>query len=84
MSVTTSIRCDKDLRDSAAKVAEYYGFDLSSVTRAFWMQMSRTKEIPLQLNDGHRYKALWDSAYVADVDKNKAAVLPDDWEQYLD
>lgn len=84
MSVTTSIRCEKSLRDSASQVAEFYGFDLSSVTRAFWTQMVRTKEIPLQLNEGKRYKALWGSAYEAEIDSNGAAVLPDDWEQYLD
>ena len=46
--------------------------------------MVRTKEIPLQLNEGKRYKALWGSAYEAEIDSNGAAVLPDDWEQYLD
>ena len=48
---TMTIRCDeKDKRD-AARVAEYYGFDLSSVTRAFWKQMSRTGRIPLDLGN---------------------------------
>lgn len=46
-----TIRCDeKDKRD-AARVAEYYGFDLSSVTRAFWKQMVRTGRIPLDLGN---------------------------------
>lgn len=48
---TMTIRCDeKDKRD-AARVAEYYGFDLSSVTRAFWKQMVRTGRIPLDLGN---------------------------------
>ncbi|OUP39030.1 type II toxin-antitoxin system RelB/DinJ family antitoxin [Olsenella sp. An188] len=48
---TMTIRCDeKDKRD-AARVAEYYGFDLSSVTRAFWKQIGRTGRIPLDLGN---------------------------------
>lgn len=48
---TMTIRCDeKDKRD-AAWVAEYYGFDLSSVTRAFWKQIGRTGRIPLDLGN---------------------------------
>lgn len=46
-----TIRCDeKDERD-AARIAEYYGFDLSSVTRAFWKQIGRTGRIPLDLGN---------------------------------
>lgn len=48
---TMTIRCDeKDKRD-ADRVAEYYGFDLSSVTRAFWKQIGRTGRIPLDLGN---------------------------------
>ena len=48
---TMTIRCvEKDKRD-AARVAEYYGFDLSSVTRAFWKQIGRTGRIPLDLGN---------------------------------
>lgn len=50
---TMTIRCDEADKKAAQKVAEYYGFDLSSVTRAFWKQMARTHRIPLDLgNEG--------------------------------
>ena len=49
--VTMTIRCDEADKKAAAAVAEYYGFDLSSVTRAFWKQIARTKRIPLNLGN---------------------------------
>ena len=36
---TMTIRCEEKDKIAAQQVAEYYGFDLSSVTRAFWKQM---------------------------------------------
>ena len=48
---TMTIRCDENDKKNAAEVAEYYGFDLSSVTRAFWKQMGRTHRIPLDLGN---------------------------------
>lgn len=45
--VSMTIRCDEKDKAAAAAVAEYYGFDLSSVTRALWKQMARTHQIPL-------------------------------------
>jgi DNA-damage-inducible protein J len=47
---TMTIRCDEADKKAAAAVAEFYGFDLSSVTRALWKQMARTKRIPLDCN----------------------------------
>lgn len=44
---TLTIRVDEDLKRKAAEVAEYYGLDLSSVTRAFYKQMVNTRRIPL-------------------------------------
>lgn len=49
---TMTIRCDDADKRAAAEVAEFYGFDLSSVTRAFWKQMARTRRIPLDLGNG--------------------------------
>lgn len=49
--VTMTIRCDESDKKAAAEVAEFYGFDLSSVTRAFWKQMGRTHRIPLDLGN---------------------------------
>ena len=48
---TISIRVDENEKRQAAKVAQYYGFDLSSVTRAFWRQMVREQRIPLNLGN---------------------------------
>lgn len=48
--ISTTIRADKEDRDGAAAVAACYGFDLSSVTRAFWKQIRRTGSIPLTLS----------------------------------
>lgn len=44
---TLTIRIDSALKNEAAEVADYYGLDLSSVTRAFFKQMVNTRRIPL-------------------------------------
>ncbi len=44
---TLTIRIDEDLKRQASEVADYYGLDLSSVTRAFFKQMVNTRCIPL-------------------------------------
>ncbi len=46
-SSTLTIRVDDELKRGASEVAEYYGLDLSSVTRAFYKQMVNTRRIPL-------------------------------------
>lgn len=46
-----TIRCDDADKAAAAEVAEQYGFDLSSVTRALWKQMARTRRIPLDFGN---------------------------------
>lgn len=46
---TMSIRVNEADKRAASEVAEHYGFDLSSVTRAFWKQMVRERRIPLNL-----------------------------------
>ena len=46
-SSTLTIRIDDDLKRQASEVADYYGLDLSSVTRAFYKQMVNTHRIPL-------------------------------------
>lgn len=48
---SVTIRVDSDLKSGAASVAEHFGFDLSSVTRAFYKQMVRENRIPLNLSD---------------------------------
>lgn len=42
-----TIRIDPELKREAAEVADYYGLDLSTVTRAFYKQMVNTHRIPL-------------------------------------
>lgn len=44
-SSTLTIRIDEDLKRDASEVADYYGLDLSSVTRAFCKQMVNTRRI---------------------------------------
>lgn len=46
-----AIRCDDVDKKPASIVAEYYGFDPSSATRAFWKQMARTGRIPFGLGN---------------------------------
>lgn len=46
---SVTIRVDSAMKQAATEVAEYYGLDLSSVTRAFYSQMIREHRIPLTL-----------------------------------
>lgn len=48
---SVTIRVDSETKEAAARIAEYFGFDLSSVTRAFYKQMIRENRIPLNLSD---------------------------------
>ena len=48
---SVTIRVDSDVKKEAARIAEHFGFDLSSVTRAFYKQMIRENRIPLNLAD---------------------------------
>lgn len=38
---SVTVRVDKDTKEAATQIAEDFGFDLSSVTRAFYRQMVR-------------------------------------------
>lgn len=46
---TFTLRLSDDLKADASEVAEYYGFDLGSVTRDFYARMIREHSIPLNL-----------------------------------
>ncbi|NMN02057.1 type II toxin-antitoxin system RelB/DinJ family antitoxin [Bifidobacterium panos] len=51
MSMTSvTVRVDADTKKQAAQVAKDFGFDLSSVTRAFFRQIVREERIPLNLS----------------------------------
>lgn len=47
---SVTVRVDKETKDEAAKIVEDFGFDLSSVTRAFYRQIVREQRIPLTLS----------------------------------
>ncbi|MDO4607300.1 MAG: type II toxin-antitoxin system RelB/DinJ family antitoxin [Bowdeniella nasicola] len=49
---SVSVRVDDETKEAAAAIAEDFGFDLSSVTRAFYRQMVRENRIPLNLSYG--------------------------------
>ena len=46
---TVNIMVDSELKKGAERVAERYGFDLASVTRAFLRQIVRENRIPPDL-----------------------------------
>lgn len=46
---SVTIRVDEETKRAASSIAEDFGFDLSSVTRAFYRQMVREQRIPLNL-----------------------------------
>lgn len=48
-NTSVTVRVDEETKREAAKIAEYFGFDLSSVTRAFYKQIVREQRIPLTL-----------------------------------
>ncbi len=46
---SVTVRVDEATKQAAASIAEDFGFDLSSVTRAFYRQIVREQRIPLNL-----------------------------------
>lgn len=48
-TASVTIRVDEATKSAASAIAEDFGFDLSSVTRAFYRQMVREQRIPLNL-----------------------------------
>lgn len=47
---SVTIRVDQQTKEAASNIAEDFGFDLSSVTRAFYRQIVRERRIPLNLS----------------------------------
>lgn len=47
---SVTVRVDKKTKLDAARIVEDFGFDLSSVTRAFYRQIVRENRIPLTLS----------------------------------
>lgn len=48
-TASVTVRVDEPTKLAAAAIAEDFGFDLSSVTRAFYRQIVREQRIPLIL-----------------------------------
>ena len=48
-TASVTVRVDEATKQAAASIAEDFGFDLSSVTRAFYRQIVREHRIPLNL-----------------------------------
>lgn len=58
---SVTVRVDDETKEAAAAIAEDFGFDLSSVTRAFYRQMVRENRIPLNLSYGEPNEASLES-----------------------
>lgn len=54
---SVTVRVDEETKEQAARIAADFGFDLSSVTRAFYRQMVRENRIPLNLSYGEPNEA---------------------------
>ena len=63
---SVTIRVDSETKEAAARIAEYFGFDLSSVTRAFYKQMIRENRIPLNLSNPEPNDESLESIHQAD------------------
>lgn len=48
-TASVTVRVDDFTKREASSIAEDFGFDLSSVTKAFWKQIVREQRIPLNL-----------------------------------
>ncbi len=71
MSTTTmTIRCDSEIKEEASKCAKYYGFDLTSVTRAFWAYLARNWSIPLTFNEEPNEESLHAIEQTREILKN--------------
>jgi DNA-damage-inducible protein J len=47
---SVTVRVDEKTKEEASRIVEDFGFDLSSVTRAFYRQIVRENRIPLNLS----------------------------------
>ncbi|MDF7666246.1 type II toxin-antitoxin system RelB/DinJ family antitoxin [Bifidobacterium sp. ESL0745] len=63
---TVTVRVDEQTKKLASALAEEFGFDLSSVTRAFYKQMIREQAIPLNLSHDSPNKKTVDAVHEAD------------------
>lgn len=47
---SVTVRVDEETKREVTRIAEDFGFDLSSITRAFYRQIVREQRIPLNLS----------------------------------
>ena len=74
---TFTLRLDGDLKNNATAVAEYYGLDLPSVTRAFYTQMVREQSIPLNFATRDPFFSEANISYLEKkMEQFKAGTLP--------
>lgn len=66
-TASVTIRVDDATKRAASAIAEDFGFDLSSVTRAFYRQIVREQRIPLNLEYPKPNKESLDSIHDADA-----------------
>ena len=48
-TASVTIRVDESTKQAVSAIAEDFGFDISSITRAFYKQIEREHRIPLNL-----------------------------------
>ncbi len=61
-----TIEVDSEVKEEASRIAERFGFDLSSVTRVFYKQMIRENRIPFNLVDPEPNAESFKSIHEAD------------------
>ena len=60
-TASVTVRVDDATKRAASAIAEDFGFDLSSITRAFYKQIVREQRIPLSLEYPQPNKESMDS-----------------------
>lgn len=74
MAMTSvTIRVDADTKRRAAEIADDFGLDLSTVTRAFYRQIVRERRIPISLEYPPPTAETLESVHEADALIDKAA-----------
>lgn len=63
---SVTIRIDSDTKREVSRIANHFGFDLSSITRAFYKQIIRENRIPLDLSDPQPNRESLESIEAAD------------------
>lgn len=65
-TASVTIRVDESTKQAVSAIAEDFGFDISSITRAFYKQIEREHRIPLTLEYPKPNKESLESIHEAD------------------